>query len=196
MTPPDEASPQHRRNTGHRGFAEFAAHTERMMRADRRIAELRLAEEIDRHIERTRRRWLLIGLVAGLVVGWAAGARAETIEGGRIAIIDGDTVALPGGERIRILNIDAPESHRPRCEAELVAGLAAKAALRDLLAGPVDAARCEPSGRCLDRYGRTLARLIGPGGDIGESLIRAGHALPWAPGAQASAARLKIWCGP
>lgn len=122
-------------------------------------------------------------------------AKAEQVDGRQIVIIDGDTVALPGGERVRVLNIDAPESWHSRCDAELVAGLAAKEHLRALLASPVDIQRCETSGRCRDRYGRTLARIIGPDGDIGEIMIREGHALAWAPGPAAKAARLKIWCG-
>ena len=36
-------------------------------------------------------------------------AAAETVDGRRAVIIDGDTVAF-GSERVRILNIDAPET--------------------------------------------------------------------------------------
>ena len=48
-------------------------------------------------------------------------ALAETFNGGRAVIIDGDTFAL-GSERVRILNIDAPETRGSRCERELVLG--------------------------------------------------------------------------
>ena len=47
-------------------------------------------------------------------------------------IIDADTIKI-GGERIRLVDIDAPESFRSRCEAELVLALAAKERLRELL---------------------------------------------------------------
>jgi endonuclease YncB( thermonuclease family) len=79
---------------------------------------------------------------------------AETVDGRRIVIVDGDTIAL-GRERVRLLNIDAPESFRPRCERELIAGLKAKAYLAELLrAGPVVITRTAE-----DRYRRTLARV-------------------------------------
>lgn len=129
--------------------------------------------------------------------------RMEMVHGDRFVIIDGDTVALPcrqpdctGPERIRILNIDAPETRSAACEAETVKGLEAKAALASLLRGrSITLRRCEPeTGRCADRYGRTLATLSSPAGDIGDALIASGHALPWAPGAEAKAIRQKIWC--
>ena len=131
--------------------------------------------------------------------------RWVTGEGERAIIIDGDTVALPcpelglcRQERVRILNIDAPETgRRAVCEAEASAGLAAKAALRALLAGqPVEITRCEiKTGRCHDRYGRTLARLATSAGDIGQALIASGHALPWASGPAAKFERQSHWCG-
>jgi micrococcal nuclease len=53
-----------------------------------------------------------------------------------------------GSERVRLLNVDAPESFRPRCDAELVAGLKTKERLAQLLrTGPV---RIDRHGQ--DRY--------------------------------------------
>lgn len=133
--------------------------------------------------------------LAGASLGWCSRASAETVDGRRFVIVDGDTVAL-GRERIRILNIDAPESFRPRCEAELVAGLKAKERLAALLrAGPVLIDRCEADGRCEDSYGRTLARLSGGGRDIGQVLVTERLALPWRPGGEAWAQRQAHWCG-
>lgn len=153
---------------------------------------------IDEARWRRRMRSLAAGLViaiAGATLGWCGRARAETVAGDRFVIIDGDTVAL-GRERIRILNIDAPETYRPRCEAELVAGLKAKERLAKLLRdGPVTIARCDESGRCEDAYGRTLARLSGSGRDIGQVLVAEGRALPWRPGGEAWAQRQAHWCG-
>lgn len=112
----------------------------------------------------------------------------------RVVIIDGDTVDI-AGERIRILNIDAPETRRSRCEDELVLGLLAKERLAELLrAGPVTIDRCEASGRCEDRYGRTLARLRTAEGDVGAVLIAEGLAQPWRPGKAAAEGRLRVWC--
>jgi hypothetical protein len=56
---------------------------------------------------------------------------AEAVDGQRIAIIDGDTIDVRG-ERIRILNIDAPESFRSRCEAELKLALRTRVRLNKL----------------------------------------------------------------
>lgn len=146
----------------------------------------------------------IVSFLVGLAGGKAT-VRAETVDGARITIIDGDTIALPCAqpapgcaERVRILNIDTPETGRnAACPAEATAGLAAKEALRRLIAsGPVVITRCEPeTGRCTDHYGRTLARLATATGDIGQAMIASGHALPWAPGAAAKFQRQQHWCG-
>jgi endonuclease YncB( thermonuclease family) len=117
-------------------------------------------------------------------------AQAETVDGRRFVIIDGDTVAYRR-ERIRILNIDAPESFRSRCEAELKLALRAKERLAQLL--QTGAVEIERQGE--DRYRRTLARLSAKGGDVGMTLVREGLALPWQDGAAAKEARLRRWCG-
>lgn len=151
--------------------------------------------------------WLALFLLslASALRGAAAQSRLELVDGDRIVIIDGDTIALPcepslglcRSERIRILNIDAPETGRARCEAERIAGLAAKEALaRHLRGRSITITRCEPeTGRCEDRYRRTLARLSTPAGDIGAALVASGHALPWRPGPDAARARAQHWCG-
>ena len=58
-------------------------------------------------------------------------ALANIFNGGAAVIINGDTFAL-GSERVRILNIDAPETRGSRCERELVLGLKAEERLADL----------------------------------------------------------------
>jgi len=110
-------------------------------------------------------------------------AKAETVDGRRIVIIDGDTIDVQG-ERIRILNIDAPESFRSRCEAELKLALKTRARLADLVrSGPVEINR---QGQ--DRYRRTLAKLSVRRGDVGSILVREGLALPWQNGSQGGTA--------
>jgi endonuclease YncB( thermonuclease family) len=116
-------------------------------------------------------------------------ALAETYDGSRVVIVDGDTFSF-GSERFRILNIDTPETFRPRCEAELVLGLKAKERLASLLrAGRVTVRREEQ-----DRYRRALVRVWVRGRDVGDTLVREGRALPWRDGAEAREARLRIWC--
>jgi micrococcal nuclease len=118
-------------------------------------------------------------------------AFAETFDGRRAVIIDGDTFAL-GSERVRIWNIDAPETRGSRCERELVLGLKAKERLAGLLrAGSIDIVR---GGE--DRYSRTLARVSVGGLDVGSVLIGEGLALPWRDGPEAREARLRHWCRP
>lgn len=153
-------------------------------------------------LERFRARVIVYGLgalaVLAFTIAFAVVAKAEDVDGNRIVIIDGDTVALPGSpsERIRIYNIDAPETRDAHWEAENVAGLVAKERLAELLRGAtVTVDRCEPSGRCEDRYRRTLARLSVKGRDVGGILVSEGRVLPWATGAAARTARIAYWCG-
>jgi len=115
---------------------------------------------------------------------------AESLDGRRVVIIDGDTIAI-GSERVRILNIDAPESFRPRCDAELVAGLRAKERLAQLLR--IENVQIDRHGQ--DRYRRTPARVRADGRDVGETLIAEGHALPWRGGRAAWEERRRHWCG-
>jgi len=136
---------------------------------------------------------LAIALVAPLQ------ARAEVIDGNRIVIIDGDTVALPCAvpargcaEKIRFLDIDAPESFRPHCDHERAAGLQAKARVAELLRGAT--VYIERPGR-KDRYGRTLANLTTADGDVGAVLLREGLAVPYRPGKVEKAGRIAHWCG-
>ena len=74
-------------------------------------------------------RFILIALSLG---GTTISATTESVDGRRIVIIDGDTIDIRG-ERIRILNIDSPESFRSRCEAELKLALQTKERLAELL---------------------------------------------------------------
>jgi endonuclease YncB( thermonuclease family) len=110
---------------------------------------------------------------------------------GRAVIVDGDTFSL-AGEKIRLVGIDAPESFNSRCERELVLGLKAKQRLRQLL----DEGSIELDRDGKDRYGRTLARVLVEGSDIGAVMVHEGFALRYQPSAAAKEARLKKWCGP
>jgi endonuclease YncB( thermonuclease family) len=140
-------------------------------------------------------RWLIF--ITALTA--APPAHAEVVDGNRILIIDGDTVALPCAvpargcaEKIRFIDIDAPETYRPNCENERAVGLRAKARVADLLRGAT--VYVERSGR-KDRYGRTLANLATAEGDVGTVLIREGLAVQYRPGAAAKADRIANWCG-
>ena len=104
---------------------------------------------------------------------------------------DGDTVRLCSGERIRIMDIDAPELFRSeRCSppsvrrlqyspnpawCDYTKGERARGALAQFLShGTI---RLQRTGT--DRYGRTLARISVNGVDAGRYLIRRGLARRW-----------------
>lgn len=106
-------------------------------------------------------------------------------------VSDGDTIRLCGGERVRLIGIDAPEltgSKRcsPRSRARLVGSRnpswcdaakakRSKAALERFIASGT--VRVERRGQ--DVYGRTLARVTVNGRDAGKWLIGQGLARPW-----------------
>ncbi len=91
-------------------------------------------------------------------------------------VVDGDTFWLRG-EKIRIADINAPETHSAGCRKELVLGEAATRRLIGLLnRGPFD---LRPAERDRDRYGRLLRIVVRNGRSLGEELVREGLAEPW-----------------
>lgn len=99
------------------------------------------------------------------------------IGGGTNCVVDGDTIWLEG-VKIRIADIDAPETHPPRCDHEANLGRRATTRLRELLnAGPFEV---RSTGlRDDDQYGRKLRILIRDGRSIGDMLVSEGLARPW-----------------
>ena len=76
---------------------------------------------------------------------------------GHACVIDGDTFKL-GQRTIRIIGIDAPETHRAQCPEEKAMGEAATARLQELLnEGPFD--MIGNRADMLDIYGRDLRVL-------------------------------------
>ena len=107
------------------------------------------------------------------------------IGGGGNCIVDGDTFWL-AGEKIRIADIDTPETHPPRCAHEAALGNAATQRLQALLnAGPFS---LQSIDRDTDRYGRKLRVVVRSGQTIGDTLVREGLARPYAGGYRES------WC--
>jgi endonuclease YncB( thermonuclease family) len=97
--------------------------------------------------------------------------------GGINCVVDGDTIWMDG-VKIRVADIDAPETHPPRCQYEADLGSRATRRLLELVnAGPITA---EPSGyREEDRYGRKLRVLMRGGQSLGSILVSEGLARPW-----------------
>jgi endonuclease YncB( thermonuclease family) len=93
-------------------------------------------------------------------------------------VVDGDTFWYRGA-KIRIADINAPETGHPACAIEARLGASATAALLALLnAGPFSLARWT-DGRERDRYGRLLRVVSRHGASLGDTLQRAGLAEPW-----------------
>lgn len=107
----------------------------------------------------------------------AAATFALCAEGPRTTcVVDGDTFWL-AGEKIRIADINAPETHGAKCASERVRGEAATRRLIALLnAGPFV---LETGARPVDRYGRALRTVTRRGQSLGEVLVREGLAEEW-----------------
>src|SRR6185295_4843460 len=102
---------------------------------------------------------------------------AEAIMSPAVRVVDGDTFWV-GGDKIRIADIDTPETHPPRCAYEAELGEKATQRLAALLAeGPFE---LEPiGGRDLDIYGRKLRIVTRGGRSLGDVLVTEGLARTW-----------------
>jgi len=117
-------------------------------------------------------------------------------------VIDGDTIEIHG-ERIRFLDMDAPERGQ-LCQdasgADYRCGQKAALALSDFIGQRT--VTCDWSKH--DRYGRVLARCTVGGQDAGLWLVEQGWAVPYRDckcelyreaAARAAAGRLGMWAG-
>ena len=99
--------------------------------------------------------------------------------GGTNCVVDGDTLWL-GGEKIRVADIDAPETHPARCAEEQALGDRASRRLQQLLnTGAVSLVAID---RNRDRYGRKLRIVLVDGRNVGDRLVDEGLARPYAGG--------------
>ena len=84
-------------------------------------------------------------------------------------ITDGDTFVLSDGRRVRLAQVDAPETNE-------CFGSESTAALRTLIDGREVTLRRPPTGPETDRYGRTLADVQVAGRSVNEALVATGAA--------------------
>lgn len=88
-------------------------------------------------------------------------------------VVDGDTIWLKG-EKIRVADIDAPETHDYRCASEKELGDRATTRLHDLLeSGPIT---LQSIDRDEDTYGRKLRIVLVNGESVGDTLVSEGLA--------------------
>ena len=104
--------------------------------------------------------------------------------GGTNCVVDGDTFYL-AGQKVRIADIDAPETHDYGCPAELARGQQATRRLQQLLSS--GAIRMASIDRDTDSYGRKLRTVEVDGTGVGEALVGEGLAR-WYEGGRRS------WC--
>jgi endonuclease YncB( thermonuclease family) len=103
-------------------------------------------------------------------------ASADTIAG-RASIVDADTIEIHG-ERVRILDVDAPESRQPCTRpdgSEWRCGQKAALELADWVGART--VTCETTKK--DRYKRWLARCTVGGEDVATWLAANGWAVPY-----------------
>ena len=92
-------------------------------------------------------------------------------------VVDGDTFWYRGA-KIRVADINTPETGRPACQREADLGHAATERLTELLnAGPFTLAPWQHRDR--DRYGRLLRTVTRDGASLGAALVREGLAEEW-----------------
>ena len=142
--------------------------------------------------------WLIAGLALGALAPWGQAASAATV----LSIGDGDTIrVLERGQtlKVRLACIDAPET------AQSPYGLASRNQLKALLPiGSTVSLRVQ----AVDRYGRTVAEVIGRG-PINLAMVLSGQAFVYrqylgrcdrqgylAAERQAQAQRLGVWAVP
>ncbi|MCW3838211.1 thermonuclease family protein [Sphingomonas canadensis] len=147
----------------------------------------------------------LAGLAAASWTGWGPAAPAAVAPvaasagdavvarfgfcgagGGTNCVVDGDTFWLKG-EKIRIADIDTPETHPPRCAREARLGAAATQRLHALLNAGGFTLTAAGDGRDADRYGRKLRVVTRGGRSLGDALVAEGLARRWT-------GRREPWC--
>lgn len=128
-----------------------------------------------------------------------AGAEVATVS----RVIDGDTIELTGGERVRYIGVDTPETVDPRKKVQCF-GIEASNENKKLLAGR--RVRLEKDVKNRDNYGRLLRYVYVGDTFINLVLVQNGfaHASPYPPDvaheadfraaeAKARAAKLGLW---
>lgn len=124
------------------------------------------------------RRWSFVTLLCAVALVASQVSRAATEGPGAFAVarvVDGDTLTLANGERVRLLQIDAPEIGQGECYAR-----ASRTALLQLT--PVGSRVTLVTDAALDRvdrYGRLLRYVRRGSVNVNLELVRRGAAAPY-----------------
>lgn len=120
----------------------------------------------------------IVGTITPRSFGLCAGGPRKT------CVVDGDTFWLDG-TKIRIADINTPETGAPQCAEEATLGRKAADRLAELLSGASLDLRA--ADRDEDRYGRKLWIVEREGRSVGQMLIAEGLAHEWR-------GRRESWC--
>ena len=104
-------------------------------------------------------------------------AKSSKITRQCIRVVDGDTIELDGGERVRLIGVNAPESVDPRRPVEYF-GKEGAAFTRGLVEGK--RVRLEYDDEARDQYNRTLAYVyLTDGTFLNAEIIRQGYGFAY-----------------
>ena len=120
----------------------------------------------------------LVALLAATLTGCRDESPPTALTGSDSGIVarvnDGDTITLRGGQKVRLLQIDAPEL------TDDCYGRAAKTALERLVRPGTRAQLArDPGLDQTDRYGRLLRYVVVGGENVNVALVREGAASPY-----------------
>lgn len=120
-------------------------------------------------------RALLVLLLVGTALGVDGSAAGPDVRAVVVSVTDGDTLRLTNGQRVRLVQIDAPELFSAECY-----GRAARAALLRLAPpGSRVELEADPSLDQVDRFGRLLRYVRRGTVNVNVALVRVGAAAPW-----------------
>lgn len=120
----------------------------------------------------------LVALLAAMLTGCRDEGPPAVLIASDLGVVarvnDGDTITLRGGEKVRLLQIDAPEL------TDDCYGRAAKTALeRHVRPGTQTQLVRDPGLDQTDRYGRLLRYVVVGGENVNVALVREGAASPY-----------------
>jgi len=117
--------------------------------------------------------------VLTVALACAGAARAEPASRVVTRVIDGDTLVLDGGEKVRLIGVDTPETVHPNKPVERF-GREASAFTRRMAEGRTVQIESDAQSGARDRYGRTLAYVWLPDGTLlNREIIRQGYGFAY-----------------